>query len=85
MSTTILVSILDYFQEKLKTNFLEKIQKEPILGQFWTLFTQIRAKMKTDRQADNSDFIRPSVGKFLEIVCLVRTQSCSKANLSPSL
>ena len=81
-----------------KTNdkFFLKIQKEPILGPFWALFTRIWAKMKrktpnwrtdrqTDRQTDDGDFIRPSVGKFLRIICLVHTQNSSKLNLSPSI
>ena len=37
----------------------------------------------TDRQTDNSDFIRPSVGTFLGIICLVNTQSCSKTQPLP--
>ena len=38
----------------------------------------------TDRQTDASDFIRPTIGKFLGIICLVHPQNCSKPNLSPS-
>ena len=41
---TILVSILEFFQEKLMTKFL-KNPKRPILRPFWTLFNQIWAKM----------------------------------------
>ena len=33
------------FPRKTKDNFCKKILKEPILGQFWALFTQIRAKI----------------------------------------
>ena len=33
------------FPRKTKDIFYKKILKEPILGQFWALFTQIRAKM----------------------------------------
>ena len=40
---------------------------------------------RTDRQTDDSEFIRPSVGKFLVIICLVYTQNCSKYELSPPL
>ena len=39
---------------------------------------------RTERQTDASDFIRPSIGKFLGIICLVHTQNCSKPNLPPS-
>ena len=41
---TILVSILEFFQEKLMTKFL-KNPKRPILRPFWTLSNQIWAKM----------------------------------------
>ena len=42
--TTILVSILNYFQEKLMTKF-SKISKKTYLGAIWALFAQIWAKM----------------------------------------
>ena len=44
ISMTILVFILDYYHEKLMTNFFKK-SKKPILGSFWNLFVQSWAKM----------------------------------------
>ena len=42
---TLLVFILDYFQEKLIRNFSKNL-KNSILGLFWALFAQIWAIMK---------------------------------------
>ena len=41
ISITILVFILDYFQEKLMIKFFQKSPRKPILGPFWALFSQI--------------------------------------------
>ena len=43
--STILVFILDYFQEKLTWQNVLKNPKKPILGPFWALFVKIWAKM----------------------------------------
>ena len=42
ISITILVFILDYFQEKIKTDFFKK---KTILGPFWPSFAQIWTKI----------------------------------------
>ena len=44
LSITILVFIIDYFQEKLTWQIFLKNPKSPILSLFWALFAQIWAK-----------------------------------------
>ena len=108
------------FPRKTNEKLFQKVQKEPYLGPFWALFTQIGQKWiflekramsvfrysnylsscqkseknywaiseentkLRDRQTDDVDFIRPYIGKFFGIICLIHTQNCSKLNLSPS-
>ena len=114
--TTILVPILDYFQEQLKAKFLKNPERT-YLGPFYPNLGKNEFSWKkelcqfldipiiyhcaknqkkncraiseentklTDRQTDDIDFIRPYIGKFLGIICLIHTQNCSKLNLCPS-
>ena len=63
------------------SNYLSLCQKsEKTIEQF----LRKTPNWQTGRQTDNFDFIRPYIGKFLRIICLVHTKNCSKLNLSPS-
>ena len=45
ISTTILLSILDYFQEKLRTKYFKKSKKPLFWGSFWAIFAKICPKV----------------------------------------